>query len=111
MSRLRLQLHFLHVLKDPKPQARRVLLASADEELIKPIVEYELNTLNGNHKLTKEENSKFEKYENRLRELIDLKICLKSKRKLLVQKGRFIVLLLASVLSGVVGSLISNNNN
>jgi len=29
------QLHFLHVLKDPKPQARLALLASADNELTK----------------------------------------------------------------------------
>jgi len=34
-----------------------------------------------------------------------------SANKLLVQKGVFIVPLLASVLSGVIGSLISNNNN
>ena len=110
MSRLQSQLHFLHVLKDAKPQARRALLACANDELIKAIVECALNTLNGNHKLTKEEKSKLKKYKSRLRTLINPKISFKSKRKLLVQKGGFLVPLLASVLSGVIGSLISNNN-
>ena len=111
MSRSQSQLHFLHVLKNAKPQARRALLASANKELIKAIVECALNTLNGNHKLTKEEKSKLKKYKSRLRNLINPKISFKSMRKLLVQKGGFIVPLLASVLSGVIGSLISNNNN
>jgi hypothetical protein len=48
MNRLRSQLHFLHVLKNVKPQARRALLASADDELIKAIVECAINTLKGN---------------------------------------------------------------
>jgi len=54
MTRLKSQLHILHVLKDVKPKARRSLLASADDELIKAIVECAINTLNGNHKLTVE---------------------------------------------------------
>ena len=110
MSRLQSQLHFLNVLKDAKPQARRALLASADDELIKAIVGCALNTLNGNDKLTKEEKTKLKKYKSRLRALIDRKISFRRKRKLLVQKGGLIVPLLASVLSGV-RSVISNNNN
>jgi len=62
MNRLKSQLHFLHVLKDAKPQSRRALLASAHDELIKAIVECAINTLNGNHKLTIGEKSKLKKY-------------------------------------------------
>jgi hypothetical protein len=111
MNRLKSQLHFLHVLKDAKPPARRALLVSANDELIKAIVECAINTLNGNHKLTKADKSKLSKYKNRLRALVDPKISFKSKRKLLVQKGGFIVPLLTSILTSVVGSLISGNNN
>jgi len=68
MNRLKSQLHFLHVLKDAKPQARLALLASAGDDLIKAIVECAINTLNGNHKLNKEEKSKPSKYKNCLRE-------------------------------------------
>jgi hypothetical protein len=77
--------------------------------LIKAIVECAINTLNGNHKLSKEEKSKLSKYKNRSRALIDPKVSFKSKRKLLTQKGGFIVPLLTSILSGVIGTLINNN--
>ena len=47
------QLHFLYVLKEVKHQARRELLASAGDDIIKAVVECAINTLNGNRKLTK----------------------------------------------------------
>ena len=52
INRLKSRLHFLHVLKDAKPQARRALLTSTGDDLIKAIVECAINTLNGKHKLT-----------------------------------------------------------
>ena len=110
MKRLKSQLHFLHILKSAKPQARRLLLASADDEFIKALFECAINTLNGNHKLNEEEKSKLSKYKSRLRALVNPKVTFKSKRKLLIQKGGFIVPLLTSILSGVIGTLISNNN-
>jgi hypothetical protein len=58
MNRLKSQLHFFHVIKDAKPQARRELLASADDDMIKVIVECVINTLNRNDKLTKDEKIK-----------------------------------------------------
>ena len=73
------QLHFLHVLKDAKPQARRALLTSADDDLIKAIVECAINTLNGNHKLTKEDKGKLSKYKNCLRALVNPKISFKNE--------------------------------
>jgi len=109
MNRLNSQLNFHHVFKDAKPQARHALLASANDEFIKAIVECAINTLNGNHKLSKEEKNKLGKYNNLLRALIDLKFSFKSKRKLLIQKGGFIFPMLTSILSGVIGTLINNN--
>ena len=109
-NRLKSQLHFLHVLKSAKPQARRSLLASADDELIKALVKCAINTLNGNHKLHKEEKSKLSKYKSRLRALVNPKVTFKRKRKLLIQKGGFIVPLLTSIMSGILGTLISNDD-
>ena len=57
MIRLKSQLHFLHVLRDAKPQARRALLDSANDDLINIIVECAINTPNGNHKLTRDEKT------------------------------------------------------
>jgi hypothetical protein len=103
---LKSQLHFLQVRKNAKLQARRALLTSASDNLIKAIVECAINTLNGNHKLTKEDKGKLNKYKSRLRALVNPKISSKRKRKLLIKKAR----LLTSILSGVIESLISGNN-
>jgi len=84
MHRLKSQLHFLHVLKDVKPQARRALLASSEDELIKAIDECVINSLIRNHKLTIDEKSKLKKYKNRLRALVNSKICFRNNRKFLV---------------------------
>jgi hypothetical protein len=85
-----------------------VLLESASDELIKAIVECAVNTLNGNHKLSKEEKGKLNKFKIRLRALVEPMFSFKRKRKLIVQKGGFIVPLLTSILSGVIGALINN---
>jgi len=73
-NRLKSQLHFLHVPKDPKPQARRALLASIDDELIKATVDCAINTLNGNHKLTMDEKCKLKKHKNRLRAVLRVNV-------------------------------------
>jgi len=87
MNRLQSQLHFLHVLKDAKPIARRALLASAGDDLIEAIVGCAINTLNGNRKLSKGNKSKWSKQKNCLRALIDPRISFKIKQKILIQKG------------------------
>ncbi len=76
MNRLKSQLLFFHVLKEAKPQARGALLTSPNDDLIKATVECAINTLNGNHKLSEEENGKLSKYKNRLRTLVNPKISL-----------------------------------
>jgi len=78
--------------------------------LIKAIVKCAINTLNGNHKLTRHGKSKLHKYKSRLRTRVNPKVSLENKRKLLIQKGGFIVPLLTSMLSGVIGALISNSS-
>jgi len=97
------------VLKDAKHQARRALLTSAGDDLIKAIVDCAINTINENHKIKKREKSKLSKYRNRLRELIDPKVSFKCKPKLLIEKDRFIVPLLTIILLGIIGTQINNS--
>ena len=91
MNLLKSQLHILHVFKETKPQDRRTLLTSASDQLIKDIVECAINTLNANHKLTKEDKIKLSKYKNRLQALVKSKINFKIQRKILIQMGEFII--------------------
>ena len=46
----------------------------------------------------------------RLRALVNPKVSFKNKRKLLTQKGGFIVPLLTSILVVVIGALINNSS-
>jgi hypothetical protein len=79
MNHLKSQQHIIHVLKNTKPQARRAILASASDGLIKTIVECAIYKLNGNHKLTKGEKCELSEYKNRFRELGNPKISFKNK--------------------------------
>jgi hypothetical protein len=83
---LKSQLHFLHVRRDAKTEARSELLSSADDELITSLVECAISTLNENRKQSKDEKSKLSKYKNRLRALMDPKSSFKSKQKLNLKK-------------------------
>jgi hypothetical protein len=105
MNWLKSQLHYFHALKDAKLQARRVLLESASDELIKAIVECAINALKLNLKLSKEKKSKLNEFKNRVRALVGPEISFKRKHKLIVKKGGFIVPLLTSILTGVIGAL------
>jgi len=93
MIRLQSKLHFLHIFK---VNFKTNAFYSASDELIKAIIECAINTLNGNHKLFKEDIAKLSKYKNRLRALVNPKIGFKSKSKLLILKGGFIFPLLTS---------------
>ena len=78
------QLHFLHVRRDAKTEARSELLSSAEDELITSLVECAISTLIENRKQSKDEKSKLSKYKNRLRALMDPKNSFKSKQTLLI---------------------------
>lgn len=107
MKRLKSNKHFLHILKNANPKVRKAILQSADDDLIKALLECVINTLNGNHSLSGKEKSKLCKYKNCFRNLANPKISLKKKRKILIQKGGFLIPLLGSILSGLVGRLLA----
>lgn len=107
MKRLMANKHILHVLKNCNPQLRKALLKASGPEVIKTLCEISLNTLNGNNKITKDCKRKLKKYKKELRSLACPKLKLTSKRKILVQKGGFLPVLIGSVLSGLIGQIIN----
>lgn len=98
-------LKFLH---KTKPQYRKAVLACADKELIHCICECAHNTLLGKVPLSKTQKAKLGKYKKTLRQLVKRRISRGEKKKLLVQKGgAFLPLLLAPIISGVLGGLLN----
>ena len=59
---------------------------------MKAIVDFTINALNANHKLTKEDKTELCKYKNRLQAFVKPKFNFKIKRKLSIQMGGFIIL-------------------
>ena len=107
MKRLKVNKHILHVLRDCKPQLRKALLKSSSPEIIKTLCEIILNTLNGNNKISDQCKNKLGKYKRILRSLACPKLKISSKRKILIQKGGFLPVLIGTVLSGLIGEIIN----
>lgn len=106
MKRLRAHKHMLHVLKNCKPCTRKNILKNGSGELIKTLCEVCVNVLNGNAKISKKNKNRLRKYKTTLRQLAKPKSSLTVKRKILVQKGGFLPVILSAVLSGIVGKLL-----
>lgn len=98
----------LYVLKTNNAKLRKAILQNGNDDLIKTIIEIIFNTLNGNTKLKTKDQNLLKKYKKELRLISSSNGSVKSKRKVLVQKGGFLPVLLASLLGGFIGKLLEN---
>lgn len=107
MKKLRKCKHLLYVLKSANPNLRKAILKNAPKHVIDALSEICLNTVVGNVKISPKIKAKLSKYRKVLRDLSDKRTTLAKKRKLLVQKGGFLGIILSTLLSGLVGSLLN----
>lgn len=101
----------LHVLNKCKACLRKVIIKKANPELIKTICEICLNILNGNIKISKKCKDSLKKYKKNLRKLATSKGNLASKKKIIIQKGGFLPIILGSLLSSAFAKLLENINS
>lgn len=106
MKRLEEQKHILYVLKNSNSKLRKVILREVKPEVIKALCEICINTLNGNIKIPVKCKNFLKKYKRTLRGIAITKANLPLKRKLLIQRGGFLPVLLGTLLSGIVGQII-----
>jgi len=93
-----------------KPVYRKALLEKADKKLIRAIQESIYNALKGNISYSADEIQKLKKYKNILRKIVKNKN--KENKKILVQKGGFLEVLLPAVITGIstiVSSLLNKS--
>jgi len=98
--------HLLYVLKKADNRLRKAIISNSNSDLVKTIVEIVLNTLQGNHKVTKSHLKALTKNKKALRYITCPKRTINSKRKVLIQKGGFLPILITSLLSGIFGKLL-----
>lgn len=94
----RTQLKLVHIC--PK-KLRKSLLQKIDSSCIKAICECCLNTLKGNVPISKDQKKSLSRHRKVLRTLADRKVSLIKKRKLIIQKGGFLNILIPTVLSAL----------
>lgn len=88
----------LNSLKSAKKKEREEIIRCASDTFIKVLCECCLNVLNGVVELTPNEKRTLTKYREIIRTLGKSKLAIKSRKKILFQKGGFIPTLVTSVL-------------
>ena len=90
-------------------EQRVAILKKADPKLIRCICECALNILRGNVTLKQAYKHRLKRHATILRRLADKNGSWKNKKRLIVQRGGFLPLLLAPILGTVLSRLIGGN--
>lgn len=98
----------LYTLMKSNPKIRKAIIKYGDNELINTISEIALNVLNGNNKINNKTKNNLVRYKKIIRCIACSKRSVQKKRRILIQKGGFLPILIGSVLSGIIGSLLEN---
>ena len=98
MKRLRSNYYALHVLKAANPKLRKAIVSNCGRELVNSICECVLNVLICNVKLSGCVTRKLRKHKAVLRKVADKRVPISGKKKLIVQRGGFLLPLLSAVL-------------
>jgi hypothetical protein len=101
--------HALQVLKSANPKLRKVILSNCNKELLNSISECALNVLNGNLSLKPCNTGKLRKHKAVLRKIVDKRLPLAAKRKVIVQRGGFLLPLLSVTLPFLANLLFRSN--
>lgn len=96
----------LHALCHLNETQRKALLSKADTGLIQCICECALNVLQGNVVLKKGEKKRLKRHAYLLRRLTEKRKSLNSKKRVIIQNGGFLPLLLAPILGTLLSKII-----
>jgi hypothetical protein len=99
MKRIRSNYHLLHALKVAPPRLRKAIVENSDKGLFLGIAELVLNVLKGNCKISDASTKRLRKHKGALRRMVDREVAL--KKKLVVQRGGFLIPLLTAALSAL----------
>jgi len=98
MKSIKSNYHTLQVLKTAQPKLRKAIISNSNRELLNSISECILNVLNGNLKLTVCSKRKLRKHKAILRQVADKRTPASVKKRLINQRGGFLLPLLSAVL-------------
>ena len=111
MRRINANYYTLQVLKNGRPKLRKAIVSNCNKDLLHSICECVLNVLNGNIRLSDCKKRKLKKFKDSLRSLVDKRLPLASKRRVILQRGGFLLPLLSAVLPTLAGQLFRQAAN
>jgi len=91
MKRMKQNFHTLHVPKHFRQKLRKAIISNCDRDLVNCIRECVLNVLNGNVTLTGYLKRKLSKHRLAFSKLVDIRVTLEDKKRLIVQRGGFLL--------------------
>jgi hypothetical protein len=91
--------------KAPSPM-RKQMIQSASKEVIDTVCECCLNVLKGTVPLSPHQKKCLGKHRHVLRQMVQKKIPIRQKKKMLVQRGGILPLLLGPLLKGIAGTML-----
>lgn len=103
------QIDLLKTLGNCKNKLRKSIIVKSNRKLVQAICELIDNTLRGNLKFLKFDYNNLKKYKHTFRKLLK-KSNLKTKKKILIQHGGFLPILIPSIIGGlstIISSLVS----
>lgn len=97
----------LSVLSKASPPMRKQMIQSASKEVIDTVCECCLNVLKGTIPLSPHQKKCLGKHRHLLRQMVQKKIPVRQKKKMLVQRGGFVLpMLLGPLLKGIAGTML-----
>ena len=97
MKRIKSNYNHLQVLKTAKPRLRKAIIKNCNSDLVKSISECVLNVLSDNLKLTACQKKRLQKFKVPLRALVDKRVSISTKKRLINKQGGFLVPLLCAI--------------
>ena len=98
MRRIKVNYYALQVLKNARHKLRKAIVSNCNKELLNSICECVVNVLNGNIRISDCTKRKLRKFQTSLRSLVDERLPLVSMRRVILQRGGFLLPLLSAVL-------------
>ena len=90
------------------------VISKANGPLINKICECILNIINGNIKISTQDFEKLKPYKGLFRKLLQKKTKISEKKRLIIQKGGFLQILIPAIISGlatIISSAINSSNS
>ena len=103
--------HALQVPKNARPKLRKAIVSNCNKDLLHSISECVLNVLNSNIRVSDCAKRKLKSFKSSLRSLVDKRLPLAFRRRVIIQRGGFLLPLLSAVLPTLASLLFRQAAN